>query len=88
VIKYQSSHFCPEREALKSERKMNGEVAFQAKKIRLFYTPCFKPWNISHPTIGDSISFPPFASCDIDLYSFLSNILYVCFEGYGFGSCL
>jgi hypothetical protein len=38
------------REALKSERKMNGEVAFEAKKIRLFYTACFKPWNISHPT--------------------------------------
>jgi len=25
-----------EREALRSERKMNGEVAFQTKKIRLF----------------------------------------------------
>jgi hypothetical protein len=73
VIKYQFSRFALEREALKSERKMNREVAFQAKKIRLFYTPCFKPWNISHL----KIFFPPFASCDIDLYSFLSNILYV-----------
>jgi hypothetical protein len=56
---------------------MNGEMAFQAKKIRLFYTPCFKPWNISHPTRWDNISFLPFASCDINLYFFLSNILYV-----------
>jgi hypothetical protein len=56
---------------------MNGQEAFEAKKIRLFYTPCFSPWNISHPTRSASISFPPFASCDIDLYSFLSNILYV-----------
>ncbi len=56
---------------------MNGEVAFEAKKIRLFYTPCFKRWNISHPTRWDNISFLPFASCDIDLYFFRSNILYV-----------
>jgi hypothetical protein len=38
VIKYQSSHFALEREALESERKMIREVAFQVKNIRLFYT--------------------------------------------------
>jgi hypothetical protein len=37
-MEYQTSHFCLEREALKLKRKMNGQVAFQAKKIRLFYT--------------------------------------------------
>ncbi len=44
-IKFQASHFYLERESFKSKRKMNGEVAFQAKKIRLFYTPC-----LSHGT--------------------------------------
>jgi hypothetical protein len=26
---------------------MNGEVAFQTNKIRLFYTPCFKPIQVN-----------------------------------------